>query len=269
MHLPQKREVWLVHFLLVLSAGNECDRMYVSNDFRTRNASQSSTPSQINMWTQMPADLVLHIGAFTGHRDARCMQSTCTSWEKIWTLAHLSVPHPAVQSIDVCGQEFCCNRQYVMDAFEPLMLPVADQPDGVLRLLSFMTLLLPLLGTKYMASLVEWHEMEERLLMLGQSLTFWCNCDRHIKSTTKVPAVHLQSDTDEIPYSHHTKQPNMTDTESLFIWCIIAVICSIPLLPMICFLILVPCIVCCTGAIVYYILMLACDGSELNIPGIE
>jgi hypothetical protein len=127
------------------------------------------------MWTALPTELVLHIGTFVQHRDARCMQASCVDWGRVWTSAGLLCPHPAIQFIDLCTVGHCINRNYVLRAIEPFLAP---GKTGTLsyHVLRFMVFLFPVRFLASVGRLIQLEALEHRCMHLEKTLVFWCAC---------------------------------------------------------------------------------------------
>ena len=177
------------------------------------------------MWEDLPTDLIMQVGQFLHHRDARCMHATCTNWEDAWTSAGLSLPHPDVQHIEICDKLYCTNRQHIIDEMEPLILVSATETSETLRVLQFMMLLIPIKITSYISHRIGHKAIESVCIQLEKSMVFWCNCS-HYEDLGNMPVVHFKS-VDAQEYTWLFMDPDHTN--SLCVW-IFLVVGSISLL---------------------------------------
>ena len=127
-------------------------------------------------WTTVPEELLLLMGGFLHHRDARCMQAVCTSWGHIWTRAGLASPHPAVHQIEICATINCRNRQHLIDAIEPLLAPGTAAATLPFHVLKFLVLLLPVKGIAFIAHSLRLTVFKRKCTHFETSMVFWCNC---------------------------------------------------------------------------------------------
>jgi hypothetical protein len=164
------------------------------------------------MWQQIPADLLIHLGQFLHHRDARCMQATCTNWEQIWSISGLVSPHPCVQHIEMCDKFYCLNLHYVINTIEPFIMH--GDISLTLHVLQFMMFLTPV---KFVWSIADALHLKTLACLCIQSeryLVFWCDCTDHKQGD--IPRICLQESDDH--YEHDVK-PLYTD--SLCVWALL------------------------------------------------
>lgn len=207
------------------------------------------------MWAQVPDDIMLHIGEFVTHRDARCMQATCTSWQQLWTSVRLSVPHPVVYAIDICDKEYCINRQHVVDTLEPLMLSASRfQQYDTLCIAQFMIFAIPLMSMKHVLYTMGIRTFENQFEQLERSLIFWCDCVHHTESSTtsNIPGVHLQTN-DGCTYGF--KRRSHKDVDSMIVWCVMFTTLFIPLMWMSMVMIMAHIVLFVIVGMVYYMCM--------------
>jgi hypothetical protein len=162
------------------------------------------------MWEHLPADLVLHVGTFIHHRDARCMQSTCTSWEQIWTRIGLASPHPDVQHIELCSRLFCTNRQFVIDTIEPFIRHRTSP-----NVIQFMTCLIPVKVIASVTHMIGYASIEDRCKQFEKSMVFWCRCAHHVQ-TDDIPVVLVNMEDDRDVHLCSYREAACTD--SLYVW---------------------------------------------------
>jgi hypothetical protein len=131
------------------------------------------------MWNTLPDELVISVGAFLLHRDARCMQATCVNWEKTWTAEALVVPHPFLWQIRVCHLVHCINRQYIIENVEPMLVfgDPTTQTD-IQRLLLFMILLIPVKLLSLLTGGWDYPLLQLQVQRIDRLLIFWCSCER-------------------------------------------------------------------------------------------
>jgi hypothetical protein len=128
------------------------------------------------MASQLPTDILLHIGDFLLHRDARCMQATCINWKTVWTAAALRVPHPSLQHIEVCNAIHCFNRRHVIDQIEPMLVFGTQTETELQRILQFMSLLPLSEVLVWISRFCRQPRFELRATSMKRSLAFWCTC---------------------------------------------------------------------------------------------
>ena len=168
------------------------------------------------MWQHIPLDLLMHVGEFLYHRDVRCMQATCTDWEKIWTMAGLVSPHPLVLNIEMCDTFYCRNRQYVIDTIEPFIM--RGKTSLTLHILQFM-MFLP--QVKFVWSVADMLHLKTLACLCRQSekyLVFWCNCTDHDQG--EIPRICLTGSD-----YHDERKLDQTDPDSLYAWTLLMSIC--------------------------------------------
>ena len=166
------------------------------------------------MMARLPQELLLYVGGFLHHRDARCMQAVCIQWEKIWTRAGLASPHPAVHSIEICATLRCLNRQYLIDEIEPLLAArgtvSANMPFQVLR---FVLLLLPVKGIAFLACQIRLTALQRNCTHFEKSMVFWCSCTHDF--TAETPLVYFTG-----PEEKRGWVPRQTTntSQNLYVW---------------------------------------------------
>jgi hypothetical protein len=166
------------------------------------------------MCENLPTDLIMHVGGFIHHRDARCMQATCTKWDQAWSSAGLASPHPHVQHIQICDKLNCANRQYIIDKLEPLILLIATDTSETLRVLQFVMLLIPIKITSYIAHIMGQTTIESLCIHSEKSMVFWCNCE-HYEPSENIPVVCFKG-VDDRDYPWIFMEPD--NTHSLMVW---------------------------------------------------
>ena len=172
------------------------------------------------MWAALPKDLMLHLGTFVHHRDARCLQATCTKWERTWTGLGLMSPHPAVQQIGLCTVGHCINRQYIIDNLEPF-LAQGEARGTIYRVLQFMVLLVPVRALASVGRVLRLLALERHCIDTEKTLVFWCNCTFHAYRVRK-PEVCLLGWTP-------VKEPDARyEPDSLCVWGFVLLLMSIP-----------------------------------------
>ena len=172
------------------------------------------------MWATLPKDLLLHLGTFVHHRDARCMQATCSNWEREWTKAGLMSPHPVVQQIELCTVGHCINRQYVSDTIEPFL--VHREARGTMyHALHFMAFLVPVRALASVGRVLQLRALERHYARMEKTLVFWCNCTFHAYKVSK-PEVCLLGPTPR----WFVKEPICVD--NMGVWWILLLFMSIP-----------------------------------------
>lgn len=173
------------------------------------------------MASHLPTDVLMHIGDFLLHRDARCMQATCVDWRKAWATASLRVPHPCVRQIEVCHAIHCFNRRHIIKHIEPMLLFGKQTETEVQRMLYFMALMPLVELLVQMSRLCRYPGFQVRATTMQSSLTLWCRC-RHRHS--QIPVVCIGTWTPEPPLDLvYTDIPDALDLLIVWstLWCML------------------------------------------------
>ena len=171
------------------------------------------------MWKNIPADMLMHVGQFLHHRDARCMQSTCTDWDQIWTSGGLVSPHPVVQTIEFCDKYYCTNRQYIINDIEPFI--GVRKNNLSVHVVLFMMFLTPVRCTWSVSQRLHLKTLSRRCKQLENSLVFWCDCEDTEKNNT--PLICLE---DHQGVSRRIRTEPIVD--NLYVWICLSIILSVP-----------------------------------------
>jgi hypothetical protein len=183
-------------------------------------ASLPDRHTRYQMWNTLPDELLVQVGDFLLHRDARCMQTTCVNWENAWTHVSLAVPHPHVRQIEVCDTVHCINRRHIIENIEPLLVFGDPSQLDVHRMLQFMVLLVPLKILSCVIGLCRLPLLQLQFQEIERSLVFWCTCERF----QGIPGVCLRGEEED--YIRGTARPDVYEQEHLVVWCFIGMMIS-------------------------------------------
>ena len=170
-----------------------------------------------SMWNTLPKDLLKHVGTFVFHRDARCIQATCTNWNHIFT--DLICPHPDVYHIEICDAQSCQNRTYVIDTIEPFLACDVTRYREIVRCVKFVLLLVPFKFMALTAKSLHFVTIERSFVRLQHSLMFWCNCKHFSQKRTDMPRMLFGRSVEGT--SRWLFKHTVCETNLLIIWCLL------------------------------------------------